>query len=141
MSKTCMMVKYCGHTIFNAVNIGSHCRKSGLLQGQMAVDGPPLSIQDIKKALGIITFNTQSSGKRAIDMLMSIDKCRHDDSASGIHKFSIRICFLHLICSPHHNYGVTIHCNCTILYKCIGCVPCDHSSITNNKHMASSFTC
>ena len=141
MSKACVVIKYSRYTIPDTVDVSSHRRKSGLLQGKMTVNGPPLSIQNIQKALGIISFNTQTSGKRAVDMLMGIDKCRHDNSASGIYKFSIWICFFHLICSPHHNYGVTIHCNCTVLYKCLGCVPCDHSSITNNKHMASSFTC
>ena len=58
MSKACMMVKYSSNTVLNTVNIGSHCRKSGLLQSQMAVDGPPLSIQNIKESLGIVSLNT-----------------------------------------------------------------------------------
>ena len=68
-------------------------------------------------------------------MLMGVDKCRHNHAALCIHILRIRISLLYLFSYPHHNYGVTIHCNSSVLEKCVGCVPCDHSAIPNNKHM------
>ena len=128
------MVKYCCHTVLDRIDVSCIGRKLRLLQSQMTVNVPPHAIQNIQKSLWVVSIHAQSSGKCTVDMFMRIDKCRHDDPAMCIDKFCIRICFLYFISYPHHLYGVTIHCNCTILKQYTGCVPCDHSSVSNNQH-------
>ena len=66
---------------------------------------------------------------------MYINKCRHDNSTVRICKFRIRICILYFFCCIHHDYGVPVHCHCTIFVKSIGCVPCNHSSVSDNPHI------
>ena len=132
MAKTGMMIEYRCHTVLDRINVCCICRKLCLLQSQMAVNIPPHSIQDIQKSLWIISLDTQASRKCTVDVFMCVNESGHNDSAVRIHKFSIRISFLDLISYPHHFNGVTIHCHCSILNKSIGCVPCNHSSVSNN---------
>ena len=132
MAKTGMMIEYRCHTVLDRINVCCICRKLCLLQSQMAINIPPHSIQDIQKPLWIISLDTQASSKGTVDMFMRVNKSGHNDSAVCIHKFSVRISLLYFISYPHHFNGVTIHCHCSILNKSIGCVPCDHSSVSNN---------
>ena len=132
MAKTGMMIEYRCHTVLDRINVCCICRKLCLLQSQMAINIPPHSIQDIQKSLRSISIDTQSSSKGTVDMFMRVNKSGHNDSAVRIHKFSVRISLLYFISYPHHLYGVTIHCYCTIFKKGTGCVPCDHSSVFNN---------
>ena len=59
MPKACMMVKDSRHTISDTGNHGIHRAVFRLLKRQLPVNGPPLSVQDIKKALRIIAFDTK----------------------------------------------------------------------------------
>ena len=126
------MVKYCCHTVLDRIDVSCIGRKLRLLQSQMTVNVPPHAIQNIQKSLWVVSIHAQSSGKCTVDMFMRVNKSGHNDSAVRIHKFSVRISLLYFISYPHHLYGVTIHCYCTIFKKGTGCVPCDHSSVSNN---------
>ena len=141
MSEACMMIKNSCHTVFYRINISSISGKLCLFQSQMTVNGPPLSVQDIQKSLRIVSFNTQSSGKGAVNMFMGIDKRRHDHSALCINKLCIRISFFYFFCSACHNDGASVHCHCTVFIKGIGRISCNHSSISNNLHIKSSLSC
>src|SRR5699024_7974623 len=93
MPEAGVMVEYSSYAVFDGINVGGVSGKLRLLQRQVPVNGPPLPVQDIQESLWVITFDTQPSGKSAVDVLVGVDKRRHDHSAFCVDELCVRISF------------------------------------------------
>ena len=85
-----------GDATFDGLDVGVVCAVFSLFQCQVAVDGPPLAIEDVKETFRVVALDGKASGHGAVDMLMHVDKSRHDDSAVCINEFCFRVRCLHV---------------------------------------------
>ena len=91
LSEAGMMVKNSSHTVTDTGNHRIHRTVTDLLQCQMSVNVPPLAVQNIQKPLRIVALNAKAPCHGAVNMLMGIDKSRHNHTAFCIYVFCIRI--------------------------------------------------
>ena len=135
MPEAGMMVENSCYTVADGINIGSISTEPGLLQRKMPVDRPPLSIQNIQKTRWIVPLNRKPSGKGAVNVLMCINKCRHDQATFCINVFCPWTGLFYFFRIAYHVDRIAIYGHCPIFKEYVRFVPCDHSSITNNKHI------
>ena len=57
----------------------------------MAVDVPPLSLQDLQEVDSVITADAQAAGQGGVDMGMGVNQARHDDAAFGVDEFRVGV--------------------------------------------------
>ena len=95
-AKTGVMIEYGGNAVLDGVEIGDSGTLSGIFIGEMTINGPPQTVQDIQESVRIIAVYGKSSGHRRVDMLMRINESRHDDTVFRINKLRLRIGFLHV---------------------------------------------
>ena len=63
----------------------------GGLQVQVPVDVPPLAVQHLVKAGGVVPVDGEAPGQSGIDVGVGIDESRHDDAAPGVHKLRLGV--------------------------------------------------
>ena len=61
----------------------------------MPVDIPPETIENVEESPGRISIDSQAAGHGTVNVLMGIDKSRHDQSAMGIYIVSLFILLPH----------------------------------------------
>ena len=133
-TKAGVMIKYCGYTVFNCINIGSHCTLLCLLQCQMAVNIPPHTVQNIQETVGIVSVNAQSPCHGTVDMFMCINESRHNHAALCINKLRIRIFSLHILISTCLFNLSTFQYYCSVFIEGMFCIPCYQTSVANQLH-------
>ena len=61
----------------------------GGLQVQIPVNVPPLAVQHLIEAGGVVPIDGEAPG--GVDVGVGIDKARHDDAATSVHKFRLGV--------------------------------------------------
>ena len=88
-TKAGMVVEDRRHAVLDTFNIRFHGAQVGQVIGQVAVDVPPQSVEDVQEALRRIAVDIQAPGHGTVNVFMSIDESRHDDAAFGIDEVRI----------------------------------------------------
>ena len=81
--------------VLDAVQVQRVGAGLGALQGQVAVDVPPLAVQDLIEIGGVEAIDAQSTGQGGVDMGMGVHQPRHNDAALGINELRVRVLGLH----------------------------------------------
>ena len=91
LAEGCVMVEDRRHALLDAVEIqrigGGLCS----LERQLAVDGPPRAVEDLKEVRGVVALDGQAAGEGGIDVGVRIDERRHDHAALGINELCIGV--------------------------------------------------
>ena len=132
------MVKDGGDALFNAVQVQRVGAGLGALQGQVAVDVPPLAVQDLIEIGGVEAIDAQSTGQSGVDMGMGVHQTRHNDAALGINELRVRVLGLQLRRGAHRRDLGAVDG-----YAAIGeigdrLVPGDELAVCQNVHVFSS---
>ena len=126
-----MMIKYCSYTVFNRIDISNSGALACLLIGQMTVDRPPHTIQNIQETVGIVAVDTQPPGHGTVNMFMGINESRHDHAASGVYKLCFRKFLPDVLKRSHFLNNCPFHSNRTVLEKWLCAVSGHQASVSN----------
>ena len=127
-----MVIEHRCHTVFNTVKICGIGTVFCPFQCQMPVNGPPHTVQNIQKSVRIVAVYGQTSCKRTVNMLMCIDKCRHDHTALCIHIFSIGKFLFKLSFFPCLFHHIAVQNYCPVFKKRRLVISCHKSSVPNH---------
>ena len=119
-----VVVEHRGDAVLDGVNIGSPGALAGLLVGQVAVDGPPHSVQNLQKAVGVVSINRKSSRHGAVDVLMGVDERRHDHAPPGVYVLCLREFPADVLRGSDPHDGSAVHCYRAVLIKRNRRIPC-----------------
>ena len=61
------------------------------LQVQVPVDVPPLAVQHLVEAGGVIPIDGEAPGQGGVDVGVGVDETRHDDAAPGVHELRLGV--------------------------------------------------
>ena len=134
MTEAGVVIEDGGDAAFDGLNICVISAVFCLLECQMAVNRPPLTVKDIEEPFRVVSLDGKASCHGAVDMLMHVYKSRHDDSAVGIDEFCFRVRCFHIrkssesfdFCSLYDDGAVT---NFRTLI-----VSCEYDSISYQIH-------
>ena len=79
-----MVVKNGGDALLDAVNIQRRGGGAGAVHHQVAVDGPPRTVQHLVEVGGVVAHDAQAPGQCRVDVGVGVDKRGHDDAALGV---------------------------------------------------------
>ena len=85
------MVEDGGDALLDGVNHQSLGAGAGGLQVQIPVDIPPLAVQHLVEVGGVVAVDGEAPGQGGVDVGVGIDKARHDDAATSVHKFRLGV--------------------------------------------------
>ena len=86
-----VVVENRGHALLDGVDIEGGGAGTGALHHQMAVNGPPGSVQNLVKIGGVVACDGEAAGEGGVDMSMGIDESRHDHAALGVDDLCLRV--------------------------------------------------
>ena len=79
-----VVVKNGGDALLDAVNIQRRGGGAGAVHHQVAVDGPPRTVQHLVEVGGVVAHDAQAPGQCRVDVGVGVDKRGHDDAALGV---------------------------------------------------------
>ena len=126
-----VMVEDGGDAVPDAVQHRGVGAGPGAVQGQVAVDIPPLAVQHLEKVGGVKPVDGQTPGQAAVDMGVDVDQARHDHAALGVHKLGVGVLLLHGLKGAGFLYRIPIQHHGPILQVGEGLAPGDQSAIAN----------
>ena len=133
-----MVVKDGGHAVHDAVQIGGIGAGLGVRQEQVAVDGPPLLIQNLQEVGGVVALDGQAAGKGGIDVVVSVDEAGHDHAALGVDEFGFGVLRLQCGGLAHFFNQVALNGNTAVLQIGVCVVASDQAAISQKIHNHSS---
>lgn len=89
--------------------------------------------------MGVVAVNGQTTGQAGVDMSVGVDEAGHDDSALGVHKFSIRVFGLQVGEGAHLLDHVAVQHHGAVSQIGQGAVPGNQFAVSHQKHGNSSF--
>ena len=138
LGKGGMVVKDGGDALLNAVQVQRVGAGLGALQGQVAVDVPPLAVQDLVEIGGVEAVDAQAPGQGGVDMGMGVHQPRHNDAALGINELRVRVLGLQLRRGTHRRDLGTVDGYAAIREIGDRLVPGDELAVCQNVHVFSS---
>ena len=79
-----VVIENCGDTLLDGVHVQRGGAGTGTVHHQVAVNGPPCTIQHLIEVGGVIAHDAQAAGQRRVNVGMGVDQRRHDDAAPGV---------------------------------------------------------
>ena len=86
-----VMVENGGDALLDGVDHQGLGAGLGGLQVQIPVNVPPLAVQHLIEAGGVVPIDGEAPGQGGVDVGVGIDKARHDDAATSVHKFRLGV--------------------------------------------------
>ena len=86
-----VMVENGRNALLDAVDVQGICGGAGAFERQLAVHGPPRTVEDLIEVRGIVADDGQAACQRGIDVGMRVDECGHDDAALGVDDLGLRV--------------------------------------------------
>ena len=80
-----------GHALLDRVDVEGGGAGPGAVHHQMAVDGPPRSVQHLVEVGGIVAHNGKTPGQSGIDVGVGVDEGGHDHAALGVDDLRLRV--------------------------------------------------
>ena len=133
-----MVVKDGGHAVHDAVQISGIGAGLGVRQEQVAVDGPPLLVQNLQEVGGVVALDGQAAGKSRIDVVVSVDEAGHDHAALGVDEFGFGVLRLQCGGLAHFFNQVALNGNTAVLQIGVCVVASDQAAISQKIHNHSS---
>ena len=124
-----VVVKDRGHALLDAVNVQRIGAGPGARQGQMAVNIPPLAVQDLIEIRGVEAVDAQPSGQGGVNVGVGVDEAGHDDAAPGVDPLRLGIVRFQLGGGPDGSDFAAIDDNAAIGQIGQGAVTGDKPSI------------
>ena len=132
------MVKDGGNPLLDAVQIQRVGAGPGARKGQMAVNIPPLAVQDLVEIGRAEAVDTQPPGQGGVDVGMGVHQARHDDAALGVDKLCVRVLGLQLRGGAHRHDLRALDGYAAVREIGDRAVPGDQPSVCQNIHRVSS---
>ena len=129
-----VMVKDGGDTLFDAVDIQSIRRSLGACQHQLAVNGPPGSVQNLVEVGGVVALDTQTAGQGGVDVGMGIDESGHNYATLGINELCLRILGTELGSGAGLQDLGAVDDNTAVRQIGVGLTPGNESTVGKNVH-------
>ena len=85
------MVKDGGDALLDGIHVEGGGAGAGAVHHQVAVDGPPGSVQHLIEIGGVVAHNGQAPGQSGVDVGVGVDEGGHDDAALGVDDLRIRV--------------------------------------------------
>ena len=86
-----MVVENGRNALLDAVDVQGIRGGAGAFERQLAVHGPPRTVEDLIEVRGIVADDGQPACQRGIDVGMRVDECGHDDAALGVDDLGLRV--------------------------------------------------
>jgi len=77
--------------LLDAVNVKGVGRSAGALERQLAVHGPPRSVEHLVESRGVVADDGQAARQRGVDVRVRVDEGGHDDAAARVDALGLRI--------------------------------------------------
>ena len=129
-----------GHALLDAVHVQCGGGGASAVHHQMAVNGPPCTVQHLIEVGGVVAHDAQAPRQRGVDVGMCVDKGGHDNAALGVHDLCLGVlgaqgCLLAYL----HDLGALVsHCAVLVIALALA-VAGDEPSVCYQNHVYSSF--
>ena len=130
-----VMVEDGRDALLDAVDVECVRACAGALQRQMAVDGPPSSVQHLKEVRGVVSHDGQTARQRRINVRVGVDESGHDDAALCVDFFRLRVfgCQSRFLADLDDLAALIDHGTFFIVAPCVG-VAGNEPSVCKNVH-------
>ena len=132
------MVEDGGDALLDAVHHQGVGGGPGAPQAELPVNGPPLAVQDLIEAFGVVALDGQAPGQGGIDVGMGVDEGGHDDAALRVQEFCLGVFGPQLRGGTDLQNAAALYDHAAVLDVAPGGVPGDESSVCQKIHGASS---
>ena len=130
-----MVVENGGDALLDGVHIQGGGAGAGALHGQMAVNGPPRSVQHLVEVGGVVARDGKAPGQRGVDVGVGVDEGGHDDTAFGVDDLRLRVFgFQSGFLAHFHDGSALIGHGAVLIVASALRIPGDEPSVGNKCH-------
>ena len=86
-----VMVEHGGDALLDGVDVERGGAGLGAVHHQVAVDGPPRSVEDLVEVCRVVADDGQATRERGIDVGVRVDEGGHDDAALGVDDLGVGV--------------------------------------------------
>ena len=129
-----------GDALLDGVHVEGGGAGAGAVHHQVAVDGPPGTVQDFVEVGGIVAHDGQAPCQGGVDMGVGIDEGGHDDAALGVDEVGLGVFGPQdALLAYLGDGGSLVGYGAVLIIALAALVPGDESSVDDQIHVCSSL--